>query len=304
MRRSWKPARVGNAAGGLGAAVMIATTLAAAVPTAAQPASQPPPDARALLDSPSSPHGYDRLLRDFVVVVPAPDGAVATRFDYKRLLASPDQADRREDLRSRFLSAHPDGMDPSTRTAWAINAYNFLVIDAVATHYQEPDREPIHSIADIGSTSFAIFDDPWFQINGTPYSLNSFEKHFLFHDVDREAKKIPKDLDPRIHFALVCAAKGCPPLWLTPFQPETLDADLTTVTENALKLPSQLKDEGRIVHLSKIFEWYEADFAAYGGVAGFLERFAPPDVQKELAGAGSRVKLATDIEWDWTLNQP
>lgn len=304
MRSTWKPATMGSAAGGFGAAVAVALALAGTVPATAQPLTQTPPDARALLDSPSSPHGYDRLLRDFVVVVPAPNGAVNTRFDYKRLLASPDQGDRREDLRHRFLSAHPDGMDPSTRTAWAINAYNFLVIDVVTTHYQEPDRQPIHSIADIGATSFAVFEDPWFEIDGTHYSLNSFEKHFLFHDVDREAKKIPKDLDPRIHFALVCAAQSCPPLWLTPFQPETLDSDLTTVTENALRLPSQLRDEGRIVHLSKIFEWYEADFAAYGGVAGFLERFAPSDVKKALAAGGSRVKLATDIEWNWTLNQP
>jgi len=305
MRRGWSLAEVRVAASWFGLAVLFVTVgVAVTVPAVAQPSNQPPVDARTLLDSPASPHGYGRLLLDYLVVISAPDDAVVTRFDYDKLAAAPDQEHLREDLRRRFLDAHPGGMDPSTRTAWALNAYNFLVIDAVMTHYREPNGERIHSIADIGAKSFAVFDDPWFEVQGKAYSLNSFEKHFLFHDVDREAKQIPEDLDPRLHFALVCAARSCPPLWLRPFQPQTLDEDLTTVTENALQLPQHLRDEGRIVHLGKIFEWYEPDFAAYGGVAGFLERFAPPDVRKALAAKGSRVKLVTDIEWDWTLNAP
>jgi len=159
----------------------------------------------------------------------------------------------------------------------------------------------LKSISDIGKGEFSVFDQERFEIAGKSYSLNRFEHHFLFGDVDRESGRIPKDLDPRFHFALVCAAKGCPPLWPEPLDPQTLDRQLAAMTRNALRSPRQLRASGNTIHVSQIFAWYKADFERVG-MRAFLETYAPEDVAAMLAGASK--KIVADIEWDWSLNRP
>jgi hypothetical protein len=262
---------------------------------AAQSQIEPP---KLTLDTPYAPAGYQRLLRDYVVRVPLGGGGFETRFDYARLRKDPEQERVRHELRERFLSAAPRTMDAATRLAWALNAYNFLVIDLVIENLVTPQGEALASIADIGEGDFSIFDQERFEIGGTPYSLNRFEGHFLFRDVDRNSEDVPRDLDPRFHFALVCAARGCPPLWPEPFCPERLAAQLDRATANALLSPRQLRVQGRSVHVSKIFEWYVADFGTEEDALRFLRRYAADRIPAK------RARIVPDISWDWSLNRP
>ena len=87
-------------------------------------------------------------------------------------------------------------------------------------------------------------------------------------------------MDPRIHFALVCGAKSCPPIkastrrhpsiWterfylervsLQVFNPRNLEAGLKAAAEAFTDSEVEV-DEGRgRVTLSKIFGWYRFDF--------------------------------------------
>jgi hypothetical protein len=259
--------------------------------------------ARDLIDTPSSPSGYERLLKEFVIREPLPGGGFDTRIDYSRLAADPESRKLCEEIKDRFLSVNPLAMDQRTRQAWAVNAYNFLVIDLVVNNLHTPEGGDLASIADIGGGNFEVFDEP-LEVGDHLTSLNHLERFYVFLGVDRDAETIPELLDPRFHFALVCGARGCPPLWPVPFQPESLDEQLEEATRNALMNPRQIHLDGRIVRVSKIFEWYEVDFTHAGGVEGFLGQYAPEHVRSVINTRPRRMKVLPDIEWDWSLNRP
>jgi len=252
-----------------------------------------------LIETPYAPAGYAQLLKDYVVQIGGnQEGAVMeTRFDYARFHASARQENLREELRKRFLSVNPETMDPATRHAWAVNAYNFLVIDQVVEHFVAPGKDTLNSVKDLGPKAFAIFEEPRYTVGDLTYSLNMFEKHFVFD----EAKDDKGPVDPRYHFVLVCAAKGCPPLMPWPLAPEDLDDMLDRAVRNALRMPDQLRLDGKTLHVSKIFDWYANDFQERNARA-FLSRYAPDDVRLAL---NDKVKdIKPDIEWDWSLNRP
>ena len=249
-----------------------------------------------LLETPYAPSGYERLLRDYVIEIQDQGGAVSTRFDYARFHASPNQRAFREELRTRFLCANPESMDPHTRHAWAVNAYNFLVIDLVVEHFVAPGKDTLRSVRDLGPEPFAVFEEARYMVGNRTYSLNSFERHFVFDESEDIA------VDPRYHFVLVCAAKGCPPLSNCPLAPETLDERLDFAVRNALRSPRHLRLEGRTLHVSKIFEWYARDFKERHPRA-FLSRYAPDEVKLALSRKDGVKELKTDIEWNWDLNR-
>jgi len=258
--------------------------------------------ARDLIDTPSSPSGYARLLREFVIQEPLSGGGFDTRVDYRRLAADPEARKLCDEIKARFFSVNPLTMDQRTRQAWAVNAYNFLVIELVVENLHTPDGGNLASVPDIGAGDFSVFDEP-FEVGDHLTSLNHLERFYVFLGVDRDAETIPELLDPRFHFVLVCGAKGCPPLWPEPIQPESLDEQLEEATRNALMHPRQLHMDGRIIHVSKIFEWYEVDFTHAGEVEGFLGRYAPEPVRGAIKARHKRMKILPDIEWDWSLNR-
>jgi hypothetical protein len=288
-------------AGGILRGLLLAGSACAVLsaPAFAQPDTPHP----LTLETPYAPPGYERLLKTFVVRTPLGDGGFETRFDYAALRDEPGQEALRRGLRERFLGVDPGAMDPSARYAWALNAYNFLVIDTVVENLRAPGTgAPLETIGDIGPKPFAVFDQKRFELGGTTYSLNWFERYFLFLGVNRNSKTVPDELDPRLHFALVCAAVGCPPLWPQPFLPEQLDAQLDAAVRNALLSDRHLRVDGHTVHVSRIFDWYARDFGGADGIRAFLMRYAPGAAVKALEDRHS--EIVPDIEWDWSLNRP
>ena len=110
--------------------------------------------------------------------------------------------------------------------------------------------------------------------------------------------------DPRIHGAIVCASLSCPALLREPFEAERLDAQLDAVwrswladTRKGLRIDRGTKR----VQLSKIFDWFEADFAAHGGVLRFIGRYLSDADAKWLAANRDAVRI-TYFDYDWSLN--
>ena len=150
-----------------------------------------------------------------------------------------------------------------------------------------------------------FFDDPVVEVEGHRYSLDAFERHFLFADFDRRGDAPPPaQLDTRVHFAIVCAARGCPPLATSPYRASTLDADLDAAARDALLSPFHLRADQRTLRysISSIFDWYAKDFGGRAGVIEFLKRYAPENAAGQIADRGERA-LAGFIPWDWKLNQ-
>ena len=132
--------------------------------------------------------------------------------------------------------------DENEAKAFYINVYNILVIKQVVDHF------PVNGPMNIDG----FFDKKRFNVAGNKLTLDQLEKKIIF-------VRFP---DPRIHFALVCAAEGCPELPDFAFLPDKLEQQLFEVTKGAMNDPQFLKvnDQQETVYVSKIFEWYRKDF--------------------------------------------
>ncbi|WP_442508029.1 DUF547 domain-containing protein [Novipirellula sp. SH528] len=133
------------------------------------------------------------------------------------------------------------------KMAYYINAYNAMTIWGILQEY------PVASIQRIDGkrTSFAIFDDLKLWDGESYLSLNGIE-----NDVLRPMK------DPRIHFALVCAARGCPRLRNRAYNAEKLHWQLDDNAREFFSSYSRfhVSRAMRTVHMSPILDWYRDDF--------------------------------------------
>lgn len=138
------------------------------------------------------------------------------------------------------------GANQSTKTAFYLNAYNLIVIQSVVNNL------PIAKPTDVKG----FFDITKHNIAGSNLTLNELENNKLRPD-------------PRVHFALVCAAIGCPKIAPEAFTPDKLELQLTALTKKALNDNTFIKvdDIKKTVQISKIFDWYGADFIAHSGSA-------------------------------------
>jgi len=165
----------------------------------------------------------------------------------------------------------------NSRKAFYINAYNLLVIHEIARQY------PLKSVMDVSG----FFDQAKHQVAGEDLTLNALEN----------SKLIKPYADARLHFALACAAKGCPPLAGYAYLPEKLDAQLEERTRLALNNPYfiRVNDKQKKAEVSKIFQWYEKDFTSKGAsVLAFINQYR----QKKIPAP-----YALDYyEYDWRLN--
>ena len=173
------------------------------------------------------------------------------------------------------LSDHvPGGSDLSKEAkAFWINAYNAFTVKLILDHY------PVQSIRDIAGGE--PWDKKWIQLGSKMYSLNNIE-----HDILRPMWK-----DARIHFAVNCAAKSCPPLGNTAFTASNTDRLLEKLTKAFVNNSASNTISSSSLVLSKIFDWYRTDF---GDLAGFIDKYTT-------VGISSDVKI-TYQDYDWSLN--
>lgn len=170
------------------------------------------------------------------------------------------------------------GVDVAMQKSFYINAYNIIVIYWVAKHY--PLKSPLDNSG--------FFDKVKHKVAGEEITLNSLEIKKLL---------LPYK-DARLHFALACAAKSCPPLASFAYTPVALDKQLTERATAALNNPGWLKinNAEKKVELSKIFEWYKNDFTADGKTElEWINQY-----RKEKIPATYAVGF---YEYNWALNE-
>jgi len=268
-----------------------------AKPAAGSRAAAPAPDAS----------GYQELLNELLTVISAPGEPLDTRFDYEKFYDMRGRFERCKRIRRQMLAAPPSAMDERTRLAWAINLYNYLVIETATEYLLVPERGRLRykGPRDIKTPMGPFFQAPLVEIEGAKYSLDQFELHFLFADFDRDkGGPPPASLDPRVPFAVVCGAIGCPPLQPRAYRGDSLKIQLENATRNALALPRHLaflEASGR-VQASAIFQWYPADFGGMEKTFDFVLKYAPARTR-----AAIEQRKITTISgmtaWDWNLNQ-
>ena len=168
--------------------------------------------------------------------------------------------------------------------AFYVNAYNAWTIKLILSAYPG-----IESIKDLGN----IFKSPWgkkiVRLNGRVLTLDDIE-----HGILRVQFK-----DPRVHFAINCASKSCPPLLSEPYRGSTLNRQLDDATRSFINDPKSnyLKDSR--LYVSRIFKWYSEDFN--DDVIGFFLKYAEGDFKKELEAKKDQLKIVY-LDYDWSLN--
>ena len=168
--------------------------------------------------------------------------------------------------------------------AFYINAYNAWTIKLILSGYPG-----VKSIKELGS----IFKSPWkkklARIDGETVTLDHIE-----HGILR-----PMFKDPRVHFAINCASKGCPPLRSEPYRGDVLDQQLDEMTRAFINDPRRYRLEGKTLYVSRIFKWFKEDFA--NDVVGFFQEYAQGALKQELDSSREEIEVKY-LSYDWSLN--
>ena len=217
---------------------------------------------------------FDALLKQHVAVGLVDYDAFARAPTFPRYLSALD-------------AAPVDELPVSERLAFWINAYNVLAIDVVVAHY------PVASIRDAGSLLRPVWKRPAGRIGGRTRSLDEIE-----HGILRPLG------DPRVHAALVCASTSCPSLRREPYEAARIDAQLDDALRRFLadrrKGAAFDPAAGRLL-LSRIFAWFEEDFASRGGVLAFVLPRLPEEIRAAVAAGPGAVRVE-HFDYDWRLN--
>lgn len=77
-------------------------------------------------------------------------------------------------------------------------------------------------------------------------------------------------IDYRIHFALNCGAKSCPPIAF--YRYANIDRQLDMATMSFMKGESVIDDDKKQVTVSKILSWFKGDFGGTKGIKALLKK--------------------------------
>lgn len=223
---------------------------------------------------------WDRFLETYVA---NPDGEVS-RVAYGSV-TEPDRAalaayiDRLSGIR---ISDHSR---PEQFAYW-VNLYNALTVQVVLDHY------PVASIRDIDISPGLFADGPWRKhlvtVEGEKLTLDDIEHRILR----------PIWNDPRIHYAVNCAALGCPNLQTAAFTAENTEQLLNDGAREYVNDPRGVRIEDGRITASSIYSWFKPDFDQDGGVMAHIRRYAAPGLLAELEG----IDRVSDFDYDWSLN--
>ncbi|RMF19732.1 MAG: DUF547 domain-containing protein [Deltaproteobacteria bacterium] len=186
----------------------------------------------------------------------------------------------------------------SDRIAFWINAYNAYTVSMILDHY------PVESIWNVTPL--------WKRPLGGPFKLKLMPLGHLAPSLGRPLLSLD-DVEHgilrgiygerRVHFAVVCASRGCPPLRSEAYEGPTLDEQLDAATRGFLadRAKNRYDASTNTLVLSPIFRWFSEDFQGEGGVVGWFRRFGPVEAARKLGQAGPPAIRYS--EYDWSLNE-
>lgn len=177
-----------------------------------------------------------------------------------------------------IASANVSAMPRQEQLAFYVNAYNAWILHEALAKY------PTRSVKD---ALFTFFTGQRIKVGGESMSFNHLEK-----DVIRS-----KFGEPRVHFALNCASRSCPPLAAQPFTAGNLDSQFEKLAKAFVNSDKgvRVSADGKSAELSKVFDWYKDDFQREGGAVAFINK-------RRTSPVPANAKI-TYQEYDWSLNE-
>lgn len=250
--------------------------------------------------TPEVAHGdLDAVQKDFV--------DVQGRVDYERLQRNPGRLDRYYFwLTEESPDTNPERFPTQNEElAYWINAYNAAVLYTVLQYY------PVSSISDVEAPfplhlvndKIGFFFLQHVQIGGETTNLYDLENTLIR----------PRYPDPRIHFALNCASRGCPRLPQEAFDGRRLDEQLERETFRFFSESRNLRFDHaeKTVYVSSILDWYESDFRQWlqknhpdkpPTLLTYISLYAPKTEEAAVMRAQQEGYDVDFIEYDWKLN--
>lgn len=229
------------------------------------------------------------------------------RVDYAGLARSPAFA------AYRGLTLALRELDPAhivtrqERLAFWLNLHNALVIDGIITH---GIRQGVTE-GRLGVLGF--FRRAAYNVGGMRFSCDDIAHDILrgnhghmllpgpqFGTSDPRSDWVIDPPDARVHFALNCGSRSCPPISV--YDADRIDAQLTFATRSVLNLEAALDAQRGELRLPRVFRRFAGDFGGRPGVIAFLLHYLPDDERRSwLEARGSRVRFGYRRN-DWRLN--
>lgn len=191
-----------------------------------------------------------------------------------------------------LAATDPASLPETERLVLWMNAYNAWTIQLINNHNERDSIKNINK-----ALGFIPAGGPWKErmarVGGKSWTLDEIEHQIIRKEFD----------ESRIHFALVCAAMGCPPLRREAYVAGRLEAQLEDqarifFTEHPDK--NQVDVENRRVTLSPILDWYREDFPASDEAFGqYLARYFDAPARDLLTSGTFRIRHS---DYDWSLN--
>lgn len=224
--------------------------------------------------------------------------------NYAKIEHSPEFKHFTEDLLPQLHHFdHSTNNDPKAAASFWINLYNALVIHAIIAFKV---KSSVNENGFGGMVRF--FRGAAYKVGDFRFSLEDIEHGVLRNNAGNPlqastqfASDDPRiqcilPTDPRIHFALNCASRSCPPIGV--YSPEALDDQLDLASRNYVDQETKLL--GNKLQISRLFSWYKADFGGKTGVREFLLRHLPDDESREYL-SNDRIRFNFS-QYDWGLN--
>jgi hypothetical protein len=228
--------------------------------------------------------------------------------DYAALRNHPAYLEFRKELSPSLRSFDPTLLSSEAeRKAFWINLYHALVLDAVISFGIK------QSVAEGWLGLMLFFRKAAYNVGGQRLTLNDIEHGILrgnaghplapgphFASPDRRRAWVVNKPDPRIHFALNCASKSCPPIQV--YSADKLDSQLDLATRSFLNADVKIHPTRKIIAVSSIFRWYARDFGGREGVISFLINHLPSDERRDWLSINRGFVRLDYVPYDWSLN--
>lgn len=237
----------------------------------------------------------------------AADSAGA-HLDYRRLAASPAYRQYRAESAAALRTADVATLSSrAAQLAFWINVYNALVIDAVIAFAIRG------SVVEGRLGYLAFFRRAAYLVGGRRFSCDDIEHGVLrgnrghpfipgpqFGPADPRLTHVVRPPDVRIHFALNCGSRSCPPI--SAYEAADVDRQLDLAARSFVAGDVEVDASRGVARVSPIFKWFARDFGGSPGALALVRRYLPDDERRRgLEARGWRARLAYR-PYDWRLN--
>ena len=183
------------------------------------------------------------------------------------------------------------------RLAFWINAYNACMLDLVSAHY--PIEKSGGFLSGLTNALAGRPDNSVWQIDDV-----FGREHCTVAGAARSQDEIEHEIirpmgDPRIHFAVNCAALSCPRLTREAYLGPELDRQLDERVREFVGDEEHFRLEGDVLLLNKVLDWYSEDFGGVEGLRDFFQPYLSAERARRVADPETEIRF---MEYDWTLN--